>query len=64
MGARRIGRRRKKGGAFKAAIDHINPALCKIMEDAQSILQSLMHNLSNTSAVAYIVVNWVTADFD
>lgn len=49
-----------KGLAFKLAIDYINPALGKAMQDFQAKLQSLNQMMKNTCAVANQVVNFAT----
>lgn len=44
------------GLAFKAAIDYINPALGKMMQEFQSKIQALNENMKNTCAIANQVV--------
>lgn len=48
------------GVAFKAAIDAINPALGKLMQDFQNKLQSLSQGMKNTCAIANQIVKSVT----
>lgn len=44
------------GLAFKAAIDYINPALGKQMQEFQAKLQALNENMKNTCAIANTIV--------
>ena len=48
------------GVAFKAAIDAINPALGKLMQDFQNKLQALNQMMKNTCAVANSIVKSFT----